>query len=646
MEVRVEAAKGLPANAVLSLRLGGTRRQAPLESALLHALRFSTLLEDASEPLRLDVLRPISTARIVLRSQETQYTVPLEGSADGAVRISVKPSLVKAAGTGKGTDANKAPGMPGFKDAAASAKEYLERHQLLPYMQSLLHAVIQAKPEDPFAYMVEQLTSAHTCSEAQRPFEEAPEVHSDPGQAAAGIRTPVPQAASDPGAAPVETRVPSPQDQVASTGTEDSAKSSSFAVEDSQQPAALGPRLDSAGMSHPAPLLSPERPTRPEKPAAAHPARARDPKRLEQVRANLQKQLQHAIADGKLETSVQRAMEMMMSPTEAEDRLRNELTILHTERTELISRAQRLMDELQQLRTVNDDLHLKLSKCNDYGRGSQWNGAWPLAPLHKVNIWTKLRPVDLIDKAPELKYTEATGHLEASLDCRSLAAQAGLGWTSTLFMVAAAGVILSLSQEMQGIGEASLFSFVLLASGAFICGACLVLCSVGTTHLREFIGPLNAGAWSAFVASLGNIAIWVAVELSEYAHFQEDSSTSTFLMWTAVGSASCWNVIVVTFVPARIGFARTFCLIVAGKVTGGLFVDAAGILLPRRQITPARGIGGLLVVAAALAQKLGSTEASHGHGAYDVVASTAKDKVPTKHPHETDCAKQFVPAHV
>ena len=36
----------------------------------------------------------------------------------------------------------------------------------------------------------------------------------------------------------------------------------------------------------------------------------------------------------------------------------------------------------------------------------------------------------------------------------------------------------------------------------------------------------------------------------------------------AVVEASCWNVIVVTFVPARIGFARTFCLIVAGKAPG------------------------------------------------------------------------------
>ena len=35
------------------------------------------------------------------------------------------------------------------------------------------------------------------------------------------------------------------------------------------------------------------------------------------------------------------------------------------------------------------------------------------------------------------------------------------------------------------------------------------------------MGQALAKARSAFVASLGNIAIWVAVELSEYAHFQD-----------------------------------------------------------------------------------------------------------------------------
>ncbi|CAE7762860.1 unnamed protein product, partial [Symbiodinium necroappetens] len=51
-------------------------------------------------------------------------------------------------------------------DSAASAKDYLEQNGLLKYVQSLLHAVIQDKPQDPFAYMIEQLTAAKSKSEA------------------------------------------------------------------------------------------------------------------------------------------------------------------------------------------------------------------------------------------------------------------------------------------------------------------------------------------------------------------------------------------------------------------------------------------------------------------------------------------------
>ncbi|CAE7283042.1 unnamed protein product [Symbiodinium natans] len=285
-----------------------------------------------------------------------------------------------------------------------------------------------------------------------------------------------------------------------------------------------------------------------------------------------------------------------------------------------------------------------------------------------VNIWTKTGPSDLVDKARRVVWKPAW--------------IAGLGWSSTLFMVVAAGllgaalgqvlvvsgelsaaviadlrtqkvqqtaqtsllhllgppslaltgIIVSLFQEISGVGQASLISFICVAAGAFFCGVCLVLCSVGTTHLREFIGPFNAGAWSAFVASLGNIMIWGAIEIGQYAHVQVDSSTGTFLLWAVVGSASFWNLIVVTFVPPRIGFARTFCLIVTGKVTSGLLVDATGLLSPRRPLTAARCLGSLLVVIAALVQKLGSAkEDSQGHRAYDMVASaTTETEVSTE----------------
>ncbi|CAE7302435.1 pgsA [Symbiodinium sp. CCMP2592] len=372
MEVRVEAADGLPADAVLSLRLGATRRQAPLQSALSHPLRFSTFLDSASEPLRLDVMRPMSTAQIVLRAEEHRYTVPLAGCPEAAIQFSVKPSFAKAAERGRAPDAYSAPTLPGFKDAAASAKEYLERHHLLQYMQSLLHAVIQAKPKDPVAYMMSLMKTSQTRSESRRSSEEVPEARSDPGPRAASKEVLIGQAASDPGIGPEAVEAtqaePCAPTQHASCGSgtlcgttyEDqhaSAHKEDFVFDSSVRT----PTLEKQQVD------IEDSPASASKPLAVTRV-ALDPQRLKEIRASLQRQLRNTISEGKLEMSVQKALELMTGPSfEAEEHLRNELIILLSERKELTSRTHRLTEELHQLRQLNQDLHLKLSKSSDHG---------------------------------------------------------------------------------------------------------------------------------------------------------------------------------------------------------------------------------------------------------------------------------------
>jgi len=303
-------------------------------------------------------MRPMSTAQVVLRAEEHCYTVPLAGCPDAAIQFSVKPSFAKAAERGRGPDAYSAPALPGFKDAAASAKEYLERHHLLQYMQSLLHAVIQAKPKDPVAYMMSLMKTSQTCSESRRSSEEVPEARSDPGPTVAGKEVLVGQAASDPGIGPealeatqAEPCAPAQHDQNASAHKEDF-------VFDSSVPT---PTLEKQQVD------IEDSPSARSKPLAVKRV-ALDPQRLKEIRASLQRQLQNTISEGKLETSVQKALELMTGPSfEAEEHLRNELIILLSERKELTSRTHRLTEELHQLRQLNQDLHLKLSKSSDYG---------------------------------------------------------------------------------------------------------------------------------------------------------------------------------------------------------------------------------------------------------------------------------------
>lgn len=160
MEVLVTDTFGLSEDVLVSIRYGTTRRQAPLESALSHPLKFPAQLEDLSEPLKIDVLQPIASTRLVLHPHEEYYGIGFEHADNLAMGLHVRAAP-------GGAEAGPAKELPiPTKDSAASAKDYLEQNGLLKYVQSLLHAVIQDKPQDPFAYMIEQLTAAKSKSEA------------------------------------------------------------------------------------------------------------------------------------------------------------------------------------------------------------------------------------------------------------------------------------------------------------------------------------------------------------------------------------------------------------------------------------------------------------------------------------------------
>lgn len=202
MEVLVTDSIGLPSDAVISVRFGTTRRQAPLESVAAHPLKFPSSLDSICEPIKIDILQPIATTRLVLLPHAEQYQIGFEQSEDMELGLSIAPS------TGADRkDASTRPGsaMPGkFQDAATSAKDYLEEHGLLRYVQSMLHACIQRKPKDPFAFMVEQLSAApsKTKTVRSRPSSALPGRMSlsQPTSAAPAGQVPVPPSSSSPSA--------------------------------------------------------------------------------------------------------------------------------------------------------------------------------------------------------------------------------------------------------------------------------------------------------------------------------------------------------------------------------------------------------------------------------------------------------------
>lgn len=192
----------LPENSIVSIRFGSTRRQAPLDTVRSHPLKFPCSLEACYEPLKIDVLQPVATARLVLHAHEERYRIGLDtkDKSHMSLGLSVNNSTGGATPIPAAGPPPELGGPLKFQDAAASAREYLEVHGLLRYVQALLHAVIQVRPKDPYFFMMQQLGAAQGYS--QGPFA------SQPGQEEA---KPVPIPQPDPVAAPTASAAAAPE---------------------------------------------------------------------------------------------------------------------------------------------------------------------------------------------------------------------------------------------------------------------------------------------------------------------------------------------------------------------------------------------------------------------------------------------------
>mmetsp|Transcript_107623 Transcript_107623/g.303082 ORF Transcript_107623/g.303082 Transcript_107623/m.303082 type:complete len:516 (-) Transcript_107623:71-1618(-) len=188
MEVEICGVTGAPEGAILSVRAGTTRRQAAANTIgqSKNPFRFFPG-EQGLNPFRVDLLKPIGSARMVLKPGEGTYTATLKNAdGEGADSVSVafavckpgaRPSQAQLAevasalpaGMASISDCNGKADQPPLptKDEdisvpplAAVAKDYLERHNLLPFVRSLLQTVIRDRPEDPFSFIEEQFRSA------------------------------------------------------------------------------------------------------------------------------------------------------------------------------------------------------------------------------------------------------------------------------------------------------------------------------------------------------------------------------------------------------------------------------------------------------------------------------------------------------
>jgi len=167
MEVNLFAGKNLPNGAIFSVRAGAVRRQAA--AANQRPFRFPSKPMDS--PLKVEVFRPVGAAYVVLRPGEDQYKVqfkPLEGAEGPPISCELH---VKGSKEGDSVPLSPAGEEPKETTAGAKeAKDYLESHQVMQFVQSLLQTLIKDKPVDPFAYMARHFASGYEPNEQRSPL--------------------------------------------------------------------------------------------------------------------------------------------------------------------------------------------------------------------------------------------------------------------------------------------------------------------------------------------------------------------------------------------------------------------------------------------------------------------------------------------
>ncbi|CAE7274516.1 cspA [Symbiodinium sp. CCMP2456] len=120
--------------------------------------------------LKIDVLKPVASARLVLHPQQDEYFMNFLDKPGMAIGLNVQPASQTSEGVADAGTVGHHPGRKqGQSQGPGSARDYLELHGVLKYVQSMLTALIQAKPKDPYDFMLHQLSSSTSCASARQP---------------------------------------------------------------------------------------------------------------------------------------------------------------------------------------------------------------------------------------------------------------------------------------------------------------------------------------------------------------------------------------------------------------------------------------------------------------------------------------------
>lgn len=185
MEVVLDGAQGVPEGAVLSIKLGDTKRQAPAARAG-QPFRFATACAEDVALLKVELLLPAAIPQVVQVDPATdRFVVDF-----GAMQVHLCRRLL-------GAESKPSTGDPPATQNAASddklakaqqAANYLEQHDLVQIFQGILHGLLADKPADPWAYIKDRVDVAKDMAAGKEatslppPVPTAPKPERPPGE--------------------------------------------------------------------------------------------------------------------------------------------------------------------------------------------------------------------------------------------------------------------------------------------------------------------------------------------------------------------------------------------------------------------------------------------------------------------------------
>lgn len=160
MQVSVKDTNGIPEGSILSIRAGQIRRQGSI--ACGKPMQFDTSVINAN-PFKIDIFAPVASKRLTLAPNNEFYSVELSGSGGQSMKLQLD---IKEAANSLSDD-NKADAgakQERRQKVADETQDYIDKHQIVNFVQNLMQNLLAEKPGDPYAYMEQHLAAVQSAS--------------------------------------------------------------------------------------------------------------------------------------------------------------------------------------------------------------------------------------------------------------------------------------------------------------------------------------------------------------------------------------------------------------------------------------------------------------------------------------------------